>query len=124
MDFSFPVKSGSNPVSAIGMAVVKNEGQPDFTGNIKSKMAAYKLVVSIKWLADEIEGHFQRQNPVFQMSSNSPKKNCDNLNQTGSRNRNMAASKPEIPIFQLPDEIETIFQRINLHFRVPAIEWG
>ena len=31
--------------------------------------------------------------------------------------------KPEIPISQLPSEIETKFQRLNLHFRGPAIEW-
>ena len=33
---------------------------PDLTGNGKSKMVAYKLVASIKRLADEIEGQFQR----------------------------------------------------------------
>jgi len=32
----------------------------DVTGNGKSKMAAYKLVVSIYMLADEIEGQCQR----------------------------------------------------------------
>ena len=31
---------------------------PDLTGNGKSKMVVYKLVVSIKWLADGIERQF------------------------------------------------------------------
>ena len=95
----------------------------DFTGNGKSKMAAYKLVVSIKWPADEIEGQFQRQTLCFRCPVTPPKKDCDNLNQTGSRNCNMAASEPEMPISQLPGEIETKFQRLNQHFRGPAIEW-
>jgi len=34
---------------------------PDVTGSGKSKMAAYKLVLSIYRLVDEIEGPFQRQ---------------------------------------------------------------
>ena len=44
--------------------------------------------------------------------------------QTGSKKSKMAVSKPEISISQLPDEIETKFQRLNLHFRGPAIEWA
>ena len=43
--------------------------------------------------------------------------------QTGCGKLNMAASKPEIRISQLPGEIETKFQRLNLHFRGPAVEW-
>ena len=64
-------------------------------------------------------------NSVLQMSGKPPKKNCDNLNQTGSLNCNMAVSKPEIPISQLPADrpLETKSQRLNLHFRGPAIEW-
>ena len=42
---------------------------------------------------------------------------------TGCGKSNMAASKPEIPMSQLPGEIETKFQRLNLHFPNPAIEW-
>ena len=44
--------------------------------------------------------------------------------QTGYGKSNMAAPKPEIPISQLPGEIETKFQWQNLHFRGPAIELG
>ena len=42
--------------------------------------------------------------------------------QTGCGKSNMAASKPEIPISQFAGETETKFQRLNLHFRGPAIE--
>ena len=40
----------------------------------------------------------------------------------GSDKCKMAAPKPEIPISLVPGEIETKFQRLNLHFRGPAIE--
>jgi imidazoleglycerol phosphate synthase glutamine amidotransferase subunit HisH len=42
---------------------------------------------------------------------------------TGSGKSNMAAFKPKISISQLLDEIETKFQRLNLHFRVPQMQW-
>ena len=42
--------------------------------------------------------------------------------QTGCGKSKMAATKPEIPLSQLPGEIETKFRRLNLHFRGPAIE--
>jgi len=35
----------------------------------------------------------------------------------------IAASNPEIPISQLPGESGKILQRLDLHFRGPAIEW-
>jgi len=35
----------------------------------------------------------------------------------------MAASKPEILISQLLDEIETKFRLLDLHFRGAAFEW-
>ena len=85
-------------------------------------MAAYKLVVSIYSLADEIEGQFQRQTLCFRCLV-TPQKSCDNLNQTGRLNSKIAASKPEILKSQLPGEIETKLPRLNLHFRGPAIEW-
>ena len=43
--------------------------------------------------------------------------------QTGCGKSKMAATKPEIPISQLPGEIETKLQRLNLLIRGPAIEW-
>ena len=36
----------------------------------------------------------------------------------------MAAAETELFISQLVDEIETKFQRLNLYFRGPAIEWN
>src|SRR5664279_961535 len=42
----------------------------------------------------------------------------------GSRKSKMAASKPDILISQLLDKIETKFQRLTLHFRDPATQWG
>ena len=44
-------------------------------------------------------------------------------NQTGSGKSKMAASKPEVLISRLIDEIETRSQRPKLHFRNQAIEW-
>ena len=43
-------------------------------------------------------------------------------NQTGSGKSKMAASKPEILLSRLVDEIETKSQRLNLHFRGQAIQ--
>jgi len=87
---------------------------PDVTGSGKSKMAVYKLVLSIYRLVDEIERRFQRKTlcircPVTQG------KNGDNLNQTGSGKSNIAASKPEILVSQLLDEIKTKFRQLHLH---------
>jgi hypothetical protein len=50
---------------------------------------------------------------MIQMSS-IPQKGFDNLNRTGSLNSDMAASKPELSISQLPGEKETKFQRLDL----------
>jgi len=44
------------------------------------------------------------------------------FDQTGCGELNIAAFKPEIPIYQLPGEIETKFQRLNLYFRGKALE--
>ena len=43
-------------------------------------------------------------------------------NQTGSGKSKMAASKPEILLSRLVDEIETKSQRLNLHLRRHAIQ--
>jgi len=88
---------------------------PDVTGSGKSKMAVYKLVLSITRLVDEIERRFQRKT-VYLRYPVTQEKNCDNLKQTGSEKSNMAASKPEILISQLLDKIETKFRRLDLHF--------
>ena len=43
--------------------------------------------------------------------------------QAGCGKYNIAASKPKIPVSHVQGEIATKFQRLNLHFRGPAIEW-
>ena len=43
-------------------------------------------------------------------------------NKTGSGKSNMAASKPDILIYQLPDEIEAKFRRLDIHFRGQAFQ--
>jgi len=82
---------------------------------VKSKMADKNMVLSIYRLEDKIEKRFQRKTlylgrPVTQG------KNGDNLNLIGSGKSNLAASQPKILISQLLDEIETKYQRLNLHF--------
>jgi len=78
-------------------------------------MAVYKLVLSIYRLVGEIARRFQRKIQYIKCPVTQGK-NGDNLNQTGSGKFNMAASKPEILIYQLLDEIETKFRRLHLHF--------
>jgi len=78
-------------------------------------MAVYKLVLSIYRLVDKIERRFQRKT-LYLRCPVTQENNGDNLNQTGSVKSNMAASKPEILISQLLDEIETKFRRLDLHF--------
>ena len=48
--------------------------KPGEAGIRKSKMAAYKLVVSIYRLANKIEGPIAMANPLLQMSGNPKKK--------------------------------------------------
>jgi len=95
---------------------------PDVTRSGKSKMAVYKLVLSIYRLVDEIERRFQ-QKTLYLRCLVTQVNNGDNLNQTGRGKSNMTSSKPEILISQLLDEIETKFRRLDLHFRGPAFEW-
>ena len=45
------------------------------------------------------------------------------LDVTGSRLLKMAAAKPKVLISQLPDQIETPFQRLTYTFRDPATQW-
>jgi len=85
-------------------------------------MAVYKLVLSIYRLVGEIERRFQQKIQYIRCPVTKGR-NGDNLNQTGSEKSNMAASKPEILISQLLDEIETKFPRSHLHFGDPAFEW-
>jgi len=70
---------------------------PDVTGSGNSKVAVYKLVLSVYRLVDEIERRFQRKT-LYLRCLVTQGKNGDNLNQTGSGKSNMAASKPEILI--------------------------
>jgi len=44
--------------------------------------------------------------------------------QTGHGEFIVAATKPEIPVYQLLSELETKFQRLRLNFRGPAIVWN
>jgi len=81
---------------------------PDVTGSGKSKMAVYKLVLSICRLVDEIKRRFQWKTLCLRCPVTQGKYG-DNLNQTGSGKSNIAAFKPEILISQLLDEIETKF---------------
>jgi len=78
-------------------------------------MAVNKLVQSIYRLVDEIEKLFQRK-PLYLRCPVTQGKNVDNLNQTGSGQSNMVASKPEILLTQLLEEIKTKFRRLNLQF--------
>ena len=43
--------------------------------------------------------------------------------QTGSEKSNVAASKLEVPIYQLVDKIGTVSQRLYQCLRNPAIQW-
>jgi len=55
---------------------------PDVTGSGKSKMAVYKLVLSIYRLVDKIERRFQQKTLYFRWRI-TQEKNGDDLNQTG-----------------------------------------
>jgi len=50
--------------------------------------------------------------------------NRDDVRETGSGKSKMAAIELEVLIYQLVDKIETRFQRLNLSFRGPAIQWN
>jgi len=78
----------------------------DQTGSGKSNMAASKLKILTSQLLDEIEMKFQWARPTFSRSNISMGLVQILSDQTGSGNSNMAASKPEILISQLLDEIE------------------
>ena len=57
-------------------------------------------------------------------NSTPPKqKICHTLNQKGSIHSKMAAVKPEIASFQLPNWIKMNCQGPKLHFQGPTIEW-
>ena len=98
---------------------------PDLTGNGKSKKAACKLVVSIMWLAPcrRDSRTISTANPVFQMSGNPLKEELWKSEPNRKSKLQYGCLQTEIPISQLPGEIEMKFQRLNLHFRGPAIEW-
>jgi len=125
---NFPMRqkqnSNGNPPFSTTAILTKLMGiLPDVTGSGKSKMAVYKLELSIYRLVDEIERRFQWKT-LYLRCPITQGKNGDNLNQTGSGKSNMAASKPAILISRLLDEIETKFRWLHLHFWGPAFEWA
>jgi len=125
LNFPMRWKRNSNGYSPFSTTAIPTDLMgilPDATGSGKSKMAVYKLVLSIYRLVDKIERRFQRK-ILYLRCPVTQEKNSDNLNQTGSRKSNMAASKPEILKSLLVDKIETKFRRLDLHFRGPAFEW-
>jgi len=90
----------------------------------KINMAASKLEMHVSPLPDEISTKCQRLNLCFRRPATDWNSREIYATKPEVVETNMTASKLEMHVSQLPDEISTTFQRLYICFRGPAIDWG
>ena len=93
--------------SGFGNTVVISRMMLDINESRKFKMAAGKPEILISQLPDEIENVISKARSRVSELRNSVEPMRILPDVTGSQKFNMAATKPEVLISRLPDEIET-----------------